>query len=70
MSRGRGFGGNREVPPHVLLGLRGDLSGAWAEAYSKEGGSWGKHGFPYGSEPKARDAHSPHRFESSLSNPS
>jgi hypothetical protein len=23
----------------------------------KEGGSWGKHGFPHGSEPKARDAH-------------
>ena len=47
---GKGFGGNREVPPRVLLDLRGDLSGAWAEAYRKEGGSWGKHGFPPGSE--------------------
>src|SRR5207245_5465713 len=24
----------------------------------EEGGSWGKHGFPHGSEPKASDAHS------------
>ena len=23
----------------------------------EEGGSWGKHGFPHGSKPKARDAH-------------
>ena len=23
----------------------------------KEGGSWGKHGFPHGSEPKASDSH-------------
>jgi hypothetical protein len=23
----------------------------------KEGGTWGKHGFPHGSEPKASDAH-------------
>jgi hypothetical protein len=57
MNRGRGFGGNREVPPLVLLELRGDLSGAWLEAYRKEGGSWGKHGFTHGSEPQARDAH-------------
>jgi hypothetical protein len=39
MGGGGGFGGNREVPPVALLGLRGDLSGAEAEAYGKEGGS-------------------------------
>ena len=27
------------------------------EATSEEGGSWGKHGFPHGSEPKASDGH-------------
>src|SRR5437867_3815678 len=57
MSGGRGVRGNREVSPLFLLSARGDLSGASAEAISKEGGSWGKHGFPHGSEPKARDAH-------------
>src|SRR5438105_11127717 len=57
MSGGRGFGGNREVPPLPLLSVRGDLSAAWAEAILKEGGAWGKHGFPHGSEPKANDAH-------------
>jgi hypothetical protein len=46
----KGPGGNREVPPRVLLGVRGDLSGARAEAYWKEEGSWGKHVFPHGSE--------------------
>src|SRR5919106_1837103 len=25
----------------------------------EEGGPWGKHGFPHGTEPKARDAHGP-----------
>ena len=49
-----GVRGNREVPPRVLLGTRGDLSGARAEAYmEEEGGSRGKPGFPRGSEPKA-----------------
>ncbi len=47
---GKGLGANRAVPPRVLLGTRGDLSGARAEAYRKEGGSWGKHGSPHGSE--------------------
>jgi hypothetical protein len=47
---GKGLGGNRAVPPRVLLGMRGDLSGARAEAIPKEGGSWGKHGFPHRSE--------------------
>jgi uncharacterized protein YbjT (DUF2867 family) len=42
--------GNREVSRLLLLAARGDLSGAGGEATSKEGGSWGKHGFPHGSE--------------------
>ena len=46
MIRGRGEGGNREVSPHVLLGARGDLSGAGAEAIPEEG-----------SEPQASDDH-------------
>ena len=53
---GKGPGGNREVPPRALLGMRGDLSGVRAEAYGKEGGSWGKHGFPHATEPQAREA--------------
>jgi sulfate transport system permease protein len=39
--RGKGAGGNREVPP--------------TKSPLKEGGSWGKPGFPHGSEPKASD---------------
>jgi hypothetical protein len=35
----KGLGGNREVSPLSLLGARGDLSGAGAEATSKEGSS-------------------------------
>jgi glutamate racemase len=42
-----GIGGNRKVPPLSLVG--------GAEASSEEGGSWGKPGFPHGSEPQARD---------------
>ena len=56
MSGGRGLEGNREVSPLVFLGARGDPSGAGAEANPREGGSWGKHGFPHGREPKATDA--------------
>ena len=52
---GKGLGGNREVPPYVLRGRRGDLSGAQAAAGLKEGGTRGKHGFPRGSEPEAND---------------
>src|SRR5712691_8191694 len=37
-----GFQGNREVPR--------------AKQPLEEGGSWGKHGFPHGSEPKASDS--------------
>ncbi len=51
----KGLGGNREVSPPLLLSTRGDLSGAGAEAIPKEGGSWGKHGFPHRSDPKGRD---------------
>jgi hypothetical protein len=51
-----GAGGNREVPPLEILAVRGDLSGARGEAYvQKEGGSWGKHGFPHATEPQARE---------------
>jgi hypothetical protein len=51
-----GAGGNREVPPREILGTRDYLSGAPAEAHKEEeGGSWGKHGFPHASEPKARE---------------
>ena len=66
MSGGRGDGGNRkiapvrgnrEVSPQPLVGARGHLRAAWADANLEEGGSWGKHGFPHGSEPKASDAH-------------
>jgi hypothetical protein len=47
--------GNREVSRLFLLAERGDRSGALGGANLKEGGSWGKHGFPRGSEPKASD---------------
>src|SRR2546421_1107337 len=57
MIEGRGKGGTREVSPLLLLSARGDRSGARAEAIPEEGGSWGKHRFPHGSEPKASDDH-------------
>ena len=48
--------GNREVPRIELLRLRAHLGGALAEACpEEEGGSWGKHGFPRATEPKAKD---------------
>jgi hypothetical protein len=51
-----GEGGNREVSPLYLFDARGDLSGASVEALiQKGGGSWGKHGFPHESEPKASE---------------
>ena len=58
MSRGvEGVRGNREVPPPVILGPHDNLISVRAEAYiGKEGGSWGKHGFPHATEPKAREA--------------
>jgi hypothetical protein len=58
MSGGRGVRGNREVSPLFLLGGDGgDRIASTPEATYKEGGSWGKHGFPDGSEPKASDGH-------------
>jgi hypothetical protein len=49
-------GGNREVSPLVLSAARGDLSGAGIGAcIQKDGGSWGKHGFPHATEPKAKE---------------
>src|SRR5438093_7451563 len=57
MSGGRGVRGNREVSPLFLLrGGGGGRIANTSEATFKEGGSWGKHGFPHGSEPKASDA--------------
>jgi hypothetical protein len=54
--RVEGEGGNREVSPIELFGVRGDLSGAGVEANNpEEEGSWGKHGFPHANEPKARE---------------
>jgi len=48
--------GNREVPRIDFLRPRADLSGVWSEAsLEKEGGSWGKHGFPHASEPEVRE---------------
>jgi len=44
-----GVWGNREVPPQ-------DPSMQGMDASIQEGGSWGKHGFPHGREPKATDA--------------
>jgi acetyl-CoA/propionyl-CoA carboxylase biotin carboxyl carrier protein len=50
---GRGFS---DVASDVaVLERRGDLSGAGLEAFYKEGGLWGKHGFPHGGEAKASD---------------
>ena len=57
MTRRRGGeGGNRAVSPLVFSGTRGDFSGAGVGACLKEGGTWGKHGFPHASEPQARES--------------
>ena len=53
--RVEGAGGNREVSPLEIFDVRGDLSGASVEATPEERGSWGKHGFPHASEPKASE---------------
>jgi hypothetical protein len=50
-----GDGGNREVSPLLLSDERGDVSGAYLGASSKEEGAWGKHGFPHATEPKATE---------------
>src|SRR5439155_5359468 len=42
----------------AVLSVRGGgRHAAGAEAIPEEGGSWGKHGFPHASEPKASDDH-------------
>src|SRR6266536_2020017 len=43
----------------AVLSARGVPRRARAEARLKEGGAWGKHGFPHGSEPQASDGHAP-----------
>jgi hypothetical protein len=53
---GEGVMGNREVPRIAILSPRADPGGAWVEACAEEeGGSWGKHGFPHATEPKAKE---------------
>jgi hypothetical protein len=54
--RVEGEGGDREVSPLLLLRARRDMRAAGAQAYLEEGGSWGKHGFPQATEPKAEEA--------------
>jgi hypothetical protein len=46
---------NREVSRLSLLAVRGDPSAMRGEAYPEEGGSWGKHGCPHGSEAERSD---------------
>jgi hypothetical protein len=54
--RGEGVMGNREVPRIADLSTGADLRGARAEASpGEEGGSWGEHGFPHATEPKAKE---------------
>jgi len=48
--------GNREVSRSVLLASRADTGGAGSQAFAEEeGGTWGKHGFPHGSEARPSD---------------
>jgi hypothetical protein len=55
--RWRGLGGNRGVPPRLIRRVPGDMRGRQAAVHlEREGGSWGKHGFPHGTErPKAAE---------------
>jgi hypothetical protein len=48
-----GVRGNREVPPQSTHGAP---TCAARPCGWEEGGPWGKHGFPHGSEPEASDA--------------
>ena len=52
MKRGGGGGtGNREGSQNEIFRLRAHLRGARAGAcLEKEGGLWGKHGFPHATE--------------------
>jgi hypothetical protein len=55
--RVEGVMGDREVPRIEILRLRAQVGGARAGACpGEEGGSWGKHGFPHATEPKAAEA--------------
>jgi hypothetical protein len=53
--RVEGVGGNRKVSPFEILRARRDTRAAGAQAHLKEGGPWGKHGFPQATEPKAEN---------------
>jgi hypothetical protein len=46
--------GNREVSRRHLRGAR-DFAARGMAYLEEEGGSWGKHGFPHGSEAKPSD---------------
>ena len=51
-----GAGGNPEVSPFWFSDAFGDLSAVRVGALpEQEGGSWGKHGFPHATEPKASE---------------
>ena len=53
--RGRVLG-NREVSHDLIRYARGDLSAASVAAFPpREGGPWGKHGFPHETKPKAEE---------------
>jgi hypothetical protein len=48
--------GNREVSRLAILVVSADMGAAHGEACSgEEGGPWGKHGFPHGSEAQPSD---------------
>jgi deaminated glutathione amidase len=48
--------GNQEVSRPLVLASRADAGGAGSQAFSEEeGGTWGKHGFPHGSEAEPSD---------------
>jgi hypothetical protein len=51
-----GVRGNREVPPPVIRDPHDNLTSVRVVAHrEKEGGSWGKHGFPHATEAKPRE---------------
>jgi hypothetical protein len=53
---GEGVGGTGRFPRNEFLDVRGHLRAARFEAYFREGGSWGKQGFPHATELQAREA--------------
>jgi hypothetical protein len=48
--RVEGAGENRQVPAAAVVGVRADA------CVSREGGSWGKQGFPHATEAQRREA--------------